>query len=532
MFMADAKEMLLGKLTLNIEDIEKKTQKVNDLLSSIGQGLDSNVNLQAIKDLSKELGNLSSSAPRINGNFKQMESVLKSTAKSMTSYAQALQKANQIINQQGKTKEDKELVESYARMKKYQAEMNSLEKKNLSAGKEEAKAIQDRLDTLRTMYRAEESYVEQKERNLDRYVSKMLELDDIRSKGHFLTQQAQAQSADKAEAENVGKLAKMYTDLFNARAQMARLDPKSNEYDGLSKKAGNIADEIRQFQQLHQGMVKVTEVQNAITDGKNKLIQATNKQADAVAKQGKKADLAEYNKLLKEQYEINRRTKEMEDYGKGNLSSQEKIRVANKLIDLAEERHNVETKLKVLESEGADSSKKAEYAQRLVNYENQLAEKRERGNRALEMQSSLWEKITMSVVHLATSALWNSISRGFQDAVTYAKEFNGLLNEIRIVTGATEEQAELIGDKYIQMAQNMSVNSKDIASAAVEFYRQGLSDDEVENRLINTTQYAKIAGLEFEEAATIVTAAANSMNLDVQRVVDVFSYLGDASASG
>lgn len=530
--MADAKEMLLGKLTLNIEDIEKKTQKVNDLLSSIGQGLDSNVNLQAIKDLSKELGNLSSSAPRINGNFKQMESVLKSTAKSMTSYAQALQKANKIINQQGKTKEDKELVESYARMKKYQAEMNSLEKKNLSAGKEETKAIQDRLDTLRTMYRAEESYVDQNEKNLDRYVSKMLELDDIRLKGHFLTQQAQAQSADKVEVENVGKLAKMYTDLFNARAQMARLDPKSNEYDDLNKKAGNIADEIRQFQQLHQDMVKVTEVQNAITDGKNSLIQATKKQADAEAKQSKKADLAEYNNLLKRNFDIEKSIAELKDYNKGDISLKEKVRTYERINGLIEEQSRLKYEIDKMEADGVSSNKKAEYAQKLINYENQLAEKRERSNRALATQSSLWEKITMSVVHLATSALWNAISKGFQDAVVYVKEFNGLLNEIRIVTGVTEEQAELIGDKYIQMAQNMSVNSKDIASAAVEFYRQGLSDDEVENRLINTTQYAKIAGLEFEEAANIVTAAANSMSLDVQRVVDVFSYLGDASASG
>ena len=44
--------------------------------------------------------------------------------------------------------------------------------------------------------------------------------------------------------------------------------------------------------------------------------------------------------------------------------------------------------------------------------------------------------------------------------------------------------------------------------------------------------YAKIAKLEFQDAAELVTAATNSMDLDTQRVVDVFAYLGDASASG
>ena len=78
----------------------------------------------------------------------------------------------------------------------------------------------------------------------------------------------------------------------------------------------------------------------------------------------------------------------------------------------------------------------------------------------------------------------------------------------------------------------MKVTSGDIASAAVEFWRQGLSETEVNDRLEATTIYARIAGLEFDEAAKVVTSATNSMNVDVGRVVDVFTYLGDASAAG
>lgn len=36
----------------------------------------------------------------------------------------------------------------------------------------------------------------------------------------------------------------------------------------------------------------------------------------------------------------------------------------------------------------------------------------------------------------------------------------------------------------------------------------------------------------FKESAELVTASANSMEIDAKRVVDVFTYLGDASASG
>ena len=38
--------------------------------------------------------------------------------------------------------------------------------------------------------------------------------------------------------------------------------------------------------------------------------------------------------------------------------------------------------------------------------------------------------------------------------------------------------------------------------------------------------------MEFDESAELITAATNTMDIGAQRVVDVFAYLGDASASG
>ena len=89
-----------------------------------------------------------------------------------------------------------------------------------------------------------------------------------------------------------------------------------------------------------------------------------------------------------------------------------------------------------------------------------------------------------------------------------------------------------MGDSYRALAEEMKVSSTEVAKAAVEFWRQGLDESYVSERTKYTTQYAKIAALDFEQAAELVTAATNSMDLDAKRVVDVFSYLGDASASG
>lgn len=84
--------------------------------------------------------------------------------------------------------------------------------------------------------------------------------------------------------------------------------------------------------------------------------------------------------------------------------------------------------------------------------------------------------------YVSLQAVVSKAIQVFNAAVSYSSEFYDQLNEIRIVTGASESEAEKMGAQYRQMASDMSVSSKEIASAAVEFYRQGLGDAEVNER--------------------------------------------------
>ena len=45
------------------------------------------------------------------------------------------------------------------------------------------------------------------------------------------------------------------------------------------------------------------------------------------------------------------------------------------------------------------------------------------------------------------------------------------------------------------------------------------------------TKNAKIANIEFNAAAELITATTNSMNEDVEKVIDVFLMLGDSAAT-
>ena len=137
----------------------------------------------------------------------------------------------------------------------------------------------------------------------------------------------------------------------------------------------------------------------------------------------------------------------------------------------------------------------------------------------------------------STMVLMKGIRELWQNATSYAKEYYDQLNEIQVVTMKSQAEIDALSNKYRQMGTDMSVSSKEIASAATTFYRQGLGDEEVEQRLKYTTQFAKVAAVDFSQAAELITATANSMSNDIQgdiqRVVDVFVYLGDhAGTSG
>lgn len=126
----------------------------------------------------------------------------------------------------------------------------------------------------------------------------------------------------------------------------------------------------------------------------------------------------------------------------------------------------------------------------------------------------------------------NALENMWSDALDYARTYYDLLNEIRIVSGYSEDQVKVLGQQYRDIAREMKVSSTEIAEAAVEYWRQGLPADEVNDRLVQTIQYAKVSSLEFSESAELMTAATNAMGVSAQRVADVWTYLGDASASG
>ena len=438
----NGKDLLLGKLTLNIKDVEDKAKKVEKLLDSMKQKSDNFSSSDGVKGLSKAFQDLANSAPQIKQNFSQISGVLKSATNQLTAFHSAMRKVYDLESRP-KTKDQLE----YNRLIKEQFEVN--------------KRIAQLESTQRTTIGDSGRIAAEKE------------LATLRLK----------ESGIQREIENLRK-------------------------NGIS----NTQKEVELARQLDAIKTNI-----AVKESK----------ADSSSKQ------KQYNALLNEQLKIEKQLATMRDLAQNGSTDSVKTVASGELLRLEQERQYILSQISSLQEQGIKNTALEEKnARSLAEHEAKIALMRGKATEQLTVQTNQWDKIVASVTHLATSALWRTITNTFRDATNYVSSFYDALNEIRIVTGMTEEQASVVGEDYIKMAKEMSVSSAEIASAAVEFYRQGLSEEETDKRIEWATKYAKIAGIEFDEAAELVTAATNSMGVDIQRVVDVFSYLGDASASG
>lgn len=207
---------------------------------------------------------------------------------------------------------------------------------------------------------------------------------------------------------------------------------------------------------------------------------------------------------------------------------------AAELAALAEQRAQIEAKISDTTRYSDAQRQAAQNSQQVANAVNQTALAQAR---AADSAQSLNQLTQQLVSMFGSMVLMKGFREMWSSSTTYAKEYYDQMNEIQVVTMKSSTEIEQLSTKYRDMAKEMSVSSQEIASAATTFYRQGLNDTEVEDRLINTTQFAKVAAMDFNEAAELITATANSMGDqiggDIQRVVDVFVYLGDnAGTSG
>lgn len=298
----------------------------------------------------------------------------------------------------------------------------------------------------------------------------------------------------------------------NLTRQMAGMDKSSQNFQELSRQAEAARGKFLSFSDAVRTSQKVVDEYNK---------QVTKTQGNTGVTTSTATQEA-YNNALRENLRVSKEIISLE----GKKSSSGSAEVQARIASLKQQQANAQAQITSLEGQGVSNEKlKAQCEDEISAAKARQAAQQAAVNQAeTQALNRLMSMVKMYVVIRGLRTLW-------RNAKTYAQEYYDKLNEIQIVTQKSDTQMQNIGNTFKNMANDLKISSTDIATAATTFYRQGLDEEETKSRTKWASMYAKITAQSFDEAATQVTASVNSMGISAQEVVDVFTYLGDNSAS-
>lgn len=298
----------------------------------------------------------------------------------------------------------------------------------------------------------------------------------------------------------------------NLNRQMTGMDRSSQNFQELSRQAEAARGKFLSFSDAVRTSQKVVDEYNK---------QVTKTQGNTGVTTSAATQEA-YNNALRENLRVSKEIISLE----GKKSSGGSAEVQARIASLKQQQANAQAQITSLEGQGVSNEKlKAQCEDEIAAAKARQAAQQAAVNQAeTQALNRLMSMVKMYVVMRGLRTLW-------RNAITYAQEYYDKLNEIQIVTQKSDTQMQNISNTFKNMAKGLKISSTDIATAATTFYRQGLDEEETKSRTKWASMYAKITAQSFDEAATQVTASVNSMGISAQEVVDVFTYLGDNSAS-
>ena len=154
--------------------------------------------------------------------------------------------------------------------------------------------------------------------------------------------------------------------------------------------------------------------------------------------------------------------------------------------------------------------------------------------RTNRLMSDLWTTMRNTVRWQITASALQGFTSALSDAYRYAQDLNESLTNIRIVTEYSTEQMRDFAQYANESAQRLSTTTTDYTDAALIYYQQGLSEEEVQARTETTIRLAQAAGISAQEASEELTAIWNNFydgSQSLEYYADVLVRLGADTAS-
>ena len=130
--------------------------------------------------------------------------------------------------------------------------------------------------------------------------------------------------------------------------------------------------------------------------------------------------------------------------------------------------------------------------------------------------------------YIGAYAIMRKVVTAIRNAFTNIKELDQTITNIAVVTNMSQEDLWGKIGEYTEKAQQYGVATKDVYTVSQLFYQQGLQTNQVMSLTTETLKMAKIAGMEYGDAANAMTVAIRAFNIEMsqaQQVTDTYSAL-------
>ena len=123
---------------------------------------------------------------------------------------------------------------------------------------------------------------------------------------------------------------------------------------------------------------------------------------------------------------------------------------------------------------------------------------------------------------------------GIRQAAQDIKNLDSAMTNIAVVTSMSVDELWGKIDEYMSIAQQYGVTTQGVYEVSQLWYQQGLSTSEVMAATTETLKMARIAGMDYADAADAMTVAIRAFKMemsDAQHVTDVYSKVAAVTAS-
>lgn len=153
-------------------------------------------------------------------------------------------------------------------------------------------------------------------------------------------------------------------------------------------------------------------------------------------------------------------------------------------------------------------------------------------NAAFQMTAATIETVSTAADKLIQNFGRQVLRNAFNEAKNFVVQFDSQMRTIQAITMKTDEQMQSVKQATVDRAIELRTSVANVAQVEADLYRQGLNDQQVEERSDAIVKFATVTGAKVGDAGkAITTAIQNGLVSSAEEAMDVMTALGDSAAT-